>query len=62
VTAFDDGIWSGHLTAADVCFMVAVILFAIAAAVCYRPMGSPEQRQLPVAAGLAAMALGLMLL
>jgi hypothetical protein len=62
VTAVDTGIWAGHLTAADVCFLVALILFAIATVLAYRPVGAPEQRTIPVYAGLAAVALGLLLL
>ena len=55
----DEGITHGHLTAADVCFLVALIVFAIAAFMAY---GVKTLWATLVAAGLAAVSLGFLLL
>jgi hypothetical protein len=57
--AVDDGIVSGNLNAADICFLVAFIVFLIAAFLAY---GVKTLWATLVAAGLAAVSLGFLLL
>jgi hypothetical protein len=61
--AIDDGIASGNLNAADVFFLIAVIV-AIVAAGLYAVVNPPALRWAPVALALAfaSTALGLLLL
>jgi len=56
----DEGITHGHLSAADICFLVALIVFVIAAVMTW-PLANTRWATL-VAAGLAAVSLGLLLL
>lgn len=59
--AADDGIWAGKYNAADVFFLIAAIVFVIAFVV--RLMLRPVPiDSVMVAAGLACVALGLLLL
>lgn len=59
--AADDGIWAGKLDAADVFFLVAVIVFAIAFVI--RLMARPVPLDgVMIAAGLTCVALGWLLL
>lgn len=58
--ATDAGITNGHLTAADICFLIAVIVFVIAAVMTW-PIANTRWATL-VAAGLAAVSLGFLLL
>ena len=58
--AVDEGISHGHLTAADICFLVAAIVFIIAAVMTW-PVAATRWATL-VAAGLAAISLGFLLL
>jgi hypothetical protein len=55
----DEGITHGHLVAADICFLIALIVFVIAAVMAY---GVKTLWATLVAAGLAAASLGLLLL
>ena len=59
--AVDDGIASGNLNLADICFLVAVILFLIGAAVAWAIQPRALWATL-VAVGLAAVSLGLLVL
>ena len=54
-----DGIASGHVTAADVCFLIALIVFVLAAVISIRVKMVYIDL---VATGLAAVALGWLLL
>jgi uncharacterized membrane protein YeiB len=51
----DEGISHGHFTFADICFLVALIVFAIAAFLAY---GAKTLWATLVAAGLVAVSLG----
>ncbi len=53
--AVDDGIVNGSLTFADICFLVALIVFAVAAFMAY---GVKTLWATLVAVGLAALSLG----
>jgi hypothetical protein len=53
--AVDDGIINGSLNLADICFLVALIVFAIAAFLAY---GVKTLWATLVAVGLAALSLG----
>jgi hypothetical protein len=55
-----DAIATGHVFAADLCFLIAVILFALAAVTSYKPVW--PFAALLAYAGLAAAALGWLLL
>jgi len=55
----DEGITHGHFTAADICFLIALIVFVIAAVMAY---GVKTLWATLVAGGLAAASLGLLLL
>jgi hypothetical protein len=55
----DEGISHGHLTAADICFLVALIVFGIAAFLAY---GTKTLWATLIATGLAVSALGFLLL
>ena len=57
--AVDDGIVSGNLTLADICFLVALIVFGIAAFLAY---GTKTLWATLIATGLAVASLGLLLL
>ena len=57
--AVDDGIVSGNLTFADIMFLVALIVFCIAAAFAY---GTKTLWATLVALGLAAISLGFLVL
>ena len=59
MNAVDDGIINGSLNLADICFLIAVIVFVIAAVMAY---GVKTLWATLVAAGLAAASLGLLLL
>jgi len=53
----------GNVTAADICFLVAVILFVIAGFLYWpRNPSSPPYHGVTLSFGLAAVALGLLLL
>jgi hypothetical protein len=60
--AVDDGITSGNLNAADIFFLIAVILAIVSALIAWRP--APESRWAGplLSLALAAAALGLLLL
>lgn len=57
--AVDEGITHGHFTAADICFLIALIVFAIATFLAY---GTKTLWATLVAAGLAVVSLGWLLL
>lgn len=57
--AVDDGIASGNFNVADICFLIAVIVFLIAGFIAY---GVKTLWATLVAIGLAAVSLGLFLL
>jgi hypothetical protein len=59
--AADDGIWTGKLTLADVFFLIATIVFIIAFVVRLMVRPVPVDMLL-VAAGLACVALGWLVL
>ena len=59
--AVDDGLWSGNFDAADICFLIATILFAIAFVVRVIMKPIPIDFTL-VAAGLTAVALAWLLM
>jgi len=61
--AVDDGIWSGNYTFADVMFLVGFILFLFAAVLYYpRSPNSPPYGGVTLCIGLAAVALGFLVL
>jgi hypothetical protein len=60
VIGVDQGITHGHFTAADICFLIALIVFVIAAVMTW-PLANTRWATL-VAAGLAAISLGWLLL
>ena len=66
--AVDDGIAAGNYNAADICFLIAVIIFILAALITAapslnRPDGGPGRYGTPlVYLGSACVALGLLLL
>jgi small-conductance mechanosensitive channel len=54
---------SGHIDGADVCFLIAVILFALATILAYRPVPErPPFAAILAYAGATALALGFLLL
>jgi hypothetical protein len=59
--AVDDGISSGNLNLADVCFLIAVVLAVISALAHYRPASAGHAGWL-LSAAVAAVALGFLLI
>jgi hypothetical protein len=57
--AADDGIWQGNANLADICFLIGVILFAIAGVIAYSVKTFYATL---IAAGLAVVSLGLLVL
>lgn len=57
ILAIDDGLWSGNANFADICYLIALIVFVFAALAQYRLPNAVYGGPL-VAVGLGAISLG----